>query len=252
MEKNDRFELIEIYGEPAVAVVSELFLEGAAGAIIPGFTAVISNIKQKRYERNINRLLSEFQVQLNDMKLKFDDISEERKAAFSSEFSDMIVDYVSEERDEEKIPYIVNGIKNLINDTKDVDNTALYFDVLKSLRKIDILVLKQFDYNSPEYFENNFQKFLDELSLEYDEYRFIKDKLLRSGLLISSYDKDQKEIYETLLELSKFLNELEKGKAKKVSNKLKNPKIRKNERIQLSQFGRSFIDFFAEDSSNKI
>ncbi|QUH26139.1 hypothetical protein HZR23_10590 [Serpentinicella alkaliphila] len=116
MEKNDRFELIEIYGEPAVEVVSELFLEGAAGAIIPGFTAVISNIKQKRYERNINRLLSEFQVQLNDMKLKFDDISEERKIAFSSEFSDMIVDYVSEERDEEKfrILLMASGILSTI------------------------------------------------------------------------------------------------------------------------------------------
>ncbi|SDY93027.1 hypothetical protein [Tindallia californiensis] len=250
MEKNDRSELIEIYGEPAVKVVSELFLEGMAGAIIPGFTAVISNIKQKRYERNINRLLLELKVQLNDMKLKFDDISEERKIVFSSEFSDMIVDYVSEERDEEKIPYIVNGIKNLINDAKDVDNTALYFDVLKSLRKIDILVLKQYDRNSPEDCESDFQEFLDELSLEYDEYRFIKDKLLRSGLLISSYDKDQKEIYETLLELSKFLKELEKGKAKSVSDKLKKPKIRKNERIRLSQFGRSFIDFFAENPSN--
>ena len=252
MEKNDRYELIETYGEPAVVVVAELFLEGAAGAIIPGFTSVVTNIKQKRFERNIKKMLSEFQVQLGDMRLKFDEISEVRKTSFSDEFSEMIIDYVSEERDEEKIPFIVNGIKNLINEDKDVDNTTLYFDVLKNLRKIDILVLKQYDFRSEEYFENNFQDFLDKLSIDYDEYKYIKEKLLRSGLLISSYEAEQKEINIIIFELAKFLKELENGKSKKISDKLKRPKIKKNERIQLSKFGRSFIDFFTDGSLDQF
>jgi len=33
---------------------------------------------------------------------------------------------------------------------------------------------------------------------------------------MSTYDEDQKEINEIIIELSKFLKELEKGKAKKI------------------------------------
>ena len=251
MDKENKLELIETYGEPAVEIVSELLLEGVAGAIIPGFTSVVMNVKQKRYERNINRLLAELQNKIETMSIKFDEISEERRDNFSNEFSELIIDYISEERDEEKIEFIVNGITNLIDDNRAIDNTSLYFDALKSLRKIDILVLKQFDYNTPEYFENNFSEFLEKCSISLDEYKFIKEKLLRSGLLISTYDENQKEINEIIIELSKFLKELEKGKANKISNKLKSPKVKKMERIKLSKFGREFIDFFSENSEEK-
>jgi|LGVF01.2.fsa_nt_gb hypothetical protein len=108
-------KLVETYGEPAVEVVSELLLEGVAGAIIPGFTSVVMNVKQKRYERNINRLLAELQTKFDRMSLRFDEVSE------------LIIDYISEERDEDKIEYIVNGITNLIDDNKAIDNTSLYF-----------------------------------------------------------------------------------------------------------------------------
>ena len=68
---------------------------------------------------------------------------------------------------------------------------------------------------------------------------------------MSTYDEDQKEINEIIIELSKFLKELEKGKAKKIQNKLKSPKVKKMERIKLSKFGREFIDFFSENSEEK-
>lgn len=247
----DKKDLVETYGEPAVEVVSELLLEGVAGAIIPGFTSVVMNVKQKRYERNINRLLAELQTKFDRMSLRFDEVSEVRRSNFHDEFSELIIDYISEERDEDKIEYIVNGITNLIDDNKAIDNTSLYFDALKSLRKIDILVLKQFDYNSPEFFERDFNGFLEKCSITHDEYKFIKEKLQRSGLLISTYDEDQKNINEIILELSKFLKELEKGTVKKVSNKLNSPKIKKMERIKLSRFGREFIDFFTENSEDE-
>jgi hypothetical protein len=128
---------------------------------------------------------------------------------------------------------------------------AFTFDALTSLRKIDILVLKQFDYNSPEYFDLDFNSFLEKCSITHDEYKFIKEKLIRSGLLISTYDEDQKNITEIILELSKFLRELEKETVKKVSSKLKSPKIKKMERIKLSRFGRKFIDFFTENSEDE-
>ena len=45
--------LVETFGEPTIEVVSELFLEGTAGALIPGLTSVLGNIRTKRLERNL-------------------------------------------------------------------------------------------------------------------------------------------------------------------------------------------------------
>lgn len=250
MKKEKLLNSIDTYGEPVVGVVTELFLEGTLGAVVPGFTSIYTNLKQKRFEKNINLLMKELEFQIEDINIKFDNMSNSKIESFRNEFSELIIDYISEERDEEKIPFIVNGIKILMDENKQIENTSLYFDVLKDLRKIDILILKRFDYLSEDYGNNDLMEFIEEMNIDYDEYHFIKLKLLRLGLIESSYDSDQKDINEVLLELSKFLKELEKGKKIKLSTKLKNPKFKKQERIKLSKYGRSFINFFIEPSNN--
>ena len=53
--------------------------------------------------------------------------------------------------------------------------------------------------------------------------------------------------YEKQFSEQEYLKELEKGKKINLPNKIKNIKVKKNETIKLSKFGRSFIDFFTGD-----
>ncbi len=239
--------IAETFGEPTIEVVSELFLEGTAGALIPGLSSVLGNIRNKRLERNLMIFIKSLQSEIESLKLKFSEISENSKERFKEEFSEMIIDYIADERDEDKIKYIANGIKNLLDDTKNFDNTSLYFDTLKNLRNIDILILKKYDYNDQEYFFSNIHEIIEPLHIDFDEFKFIREKLIRNGLLESNFDTEQSDINEVLLELSKYLKEIEKGKKTTLPNKIKNIKVKKSETIKLSKFGRSFIDFFTGD-----
>ncbi len=239
--------LVETFGEPTIEVVSELFLEGTAGALIPGLTSVLGNIRTKRLERNLMVFIKSLQADIESLNLKYNEISEKSKEKFKEDFSEMIIDYIADERDEDKIKYITNGIKNLLDDSKNFDNTSLYFDTLKNLRNIDILILKKYDYKDQEYFFSNIHEIIEPLHVDFNEFKFIREKLSRNGLLESNFDTEQVEINEILLELSKYLKELEKGKKINLPNKIKNIKVKKNETIKLSKFGRSFIDFFTGD-----
>jgi len=126
----------------------------------------------------------------------------------------------------------------------------LYFDILKELRYIDIIVLKEYDYRSEEYWNNvsSFDDFLKSLNLDMDRYRFIKEKLLRNGLLESSYDKEYKKFLESYLKLVESL----KNPKKQLDRKVLRPSFKSRETLKLSKLVRAFIDFFAneEDSSN--
>ena len=44
-------------------------------------------------------------LEIESLKLKFSEISEDSKERFKEEFSEMIIDYIADERDEDKIKY---------------------------------------------------------------------------------------------------------------------------------------------------
>lgn len=239
-------ELIDTYGEPTVEMISELFIEGVAGAIIPGVTSFITASRTRRIEKNMNIFMARLSNEIKENRISAEKMTDEKISKFRDDLSEVILDYISDERDEEKIEYVVQGFKKLINENNSIDNTSLYFDVLKELRSIDILVLKKYDYFTEEYFNQNFNDFLESLHIDYDQFKFIREKLLRNGLLISSTDEEYDKIVEFVLELSKSL----KNPKKTLSNKVLSPKVKKAERIKLSKFGRAFITFFTDQSDD--
>lgn len=241
-------DLVEVFGEPAVEIASELIFDGAQivlGTAIPGAASIFMNIKQKRFEKNICKLLADFQNNIDDLQEKFSIMSDVRKNLFKNDLSAIIIDYVSDERDVEKISYIVNGIKNLMDENKNIDNTSLYFDVLKNLRNSDILLLKRYVFGSGDN-DISFTDFLQTLGIDYDECNFIKNKLVRNGLLESNYDTEQAKIIDYLYEISKLFTALEKKGQLKLTNSIKRPKFKKIETLRISKLGRAFISFFAE------
>lgn len=243
-EKKSIKDYVEQYGEPTINIVSDLFVEGTVGALIPGVTSFLFAVRSRRLEDNMNLFIKKISKKIDYLETQYEKLNAEDRKAFKNGFSEIIVDYIAEEREEEKIELLVNGFQKLLEKDYDIQNTSLFFDVLKELRYIDILVLKQYDHLSKEYWdkENAFREFLESLNLDMDRYKYIKEKLVRSGLLISSYEKEHKYLIEAFLKLSQSL----KDSKKKLDRNVTHPKFKRRERISLSPFGRAFITFFKE------
>ena len=108
----DAKDYIETYGQPTVEIVSGLFVEGFAGALILGVTSFISAARGRRLEKNMEIFMNQISNDINELKILYNELDLKSKENFKSDFSEIILDYISEERDEQKIEFITNGLKN--------------------------------------------------------------------------------------------------------------------------------------------
>jgi hypothetical protein len=108
-------DYIETYGQPTVEIVSGLFVEGFAGALIPGVTSFISAARGRRLEKNMEIFMNQISNDIYELKTLFNELDSKGKENFKNDFSEIILDYISEERDEEKIEFITNGFKKLLD-----------------------------------------------------------------------------------------------------------------------------------------
>ena len=238
-------EIIDVSTEGGISTVSEIFLEGALGAAIPGATNVIFSYKQKRMEQNLLRLIAELQKRVSIIERQYNNLGEDDQKLIKDFFSGLICDYVIDEQEEEKIKYIANGFVSLTGNEKlEIDQTIIYLDILKSLRLIDLRVL--FDRVNGFLMYENYDSYLVELGISHDQYVMIKEKLLRLGLLKSSYDDEYQKIVKKVNGLVDFAMSLQKGKPKRLASNFGSFKPKDRETIKTSNLGRSFVSIFLE------
>lgn len=162
---------------------------------------------------------------------------------FRGKYFGIIVDYVIDEVQEEKIKYIVNGFINLASiENPNEDFVLFYYDTLRELRIVDIAILKLYYGIS----QRHFTDLLEEFKIEYEQYDSIREKLVRLGLLTTKREAKIDDLYNNVINIQEFLESLSKGK----NVKLKNFKrIEKKDACQISRFGREFDDFFINSQS---
>lgn len=241
-------EIIDVGTEEGVSAISEIFLEGALGAVIPGVTNVIFSYKQKRMEQNLLRLITELQKRVSIIEKHYSNLGEADQKLIKEFFSGLICDYVIDEQEEEKIKYIANGFVSLTGHEKlEIDQTIIYLDILKSLRLIDLRVL--FDRVNGLLVYENYDSYLEELGISHDQYIMIKEKLLRLGLLKSSYNDEYQKIVKKVNGLIDFAMSLQKGRPKQLASNFGSFKPKDRETIKISNLGRSFCEYFSEGES---
>lgn len=243
-------EIINVGGEGGTSALSEIFLEGALGAAVPGATTIIFSYKQKRMEQNLLRLISELQAKVKEIESNFNKLDMADQELVREFFAGLVCDYVIDEQEEEKIRYIANGFVSLTGKQKlEVDQTIIYLDILKNLRLIDIRIL--FDrVKGFMLYDQNFQEYLDELGISHDQYSMIKEKLFRLGLLKSSYDDEYKKIVSKVNDLTDYVMSLQKGKPKKLANNFASFKPKDREIIKTSNLGRGFFEYFSGETNS--
>jgi hypothetical protein len=243
-------ETADVIIEPGTSAISQIFLEGALAAIVPGYTTLVFKYKQKRMEENLIRFISELQERVDIIEENFNRMSEPNRTLIKEHFAGLLCDYVIDEQQVEKIKYIANGFVTLTGQEKlDFDQTILYLDLLKSMRLIDIRIL--FEYEN-YYFGDKFKEYLESLGLDHDGYKLIKDKLLRVGLLKSSYDDEYQKLVKNVNELIEFSVSIEKGKPKRLPSTINNFKPKDRENINVSKLGNGFIEFFTFSNESSV
>lgn len=257
-------EIIEPAEGPMLDVVSDLFVpeiaESAvgnfvsaataevigevAGSIIPGVSGMIMSYKQARFERNIEKMISELMARMDEFNQYFEKLDDEIASKIKSQFFGIMSDHVVKVTQEEKIKLIVNGYINLVKDGHPrEDIVMMYYDTLDELTLLDIRVLKLYAMYMDEG-SDSIVKIWSDYEIDHSQTNLIIEKLSRLGLIEDRRESDYNKLFDNVKNIMDFLQKLEKG-AK--NNKLKMTKLTTSKSNTLTSYGRRFLNFFGSE-----
>lgn len=236
-------DIFDIAAQPTVDIVSSMFLEGVAGSVVPGVTSAMLAYKQKRSERMIEEFMIETRKRQQELEEKLIELDEERFIEIKGKYFGLVLDYVMETKQEEKIKYITNGFINLTSMEKlQEDVILIYYDILDELNILDIRVLKLYDYFSRS---ESYVDILKDANISYDQYALIQNKLERLGLIESKAQSKYDELFDNVKNMGDYLVKLSNGK--KATLKFKKSSSGSMNSFVLTKLGRQFLDFFTGD-----
>jgi len=240
----------EIAKESITNIIGDILVD-TTSSLIPGISGAVQGYKRARFERNITTFAEELYSQLDILRENLESKNVEQKEKIDRLYN-YVMDYVIDEQQEEKIHYMVNGFVNITNHENITDDFILtYYDVLRELRMVDISVLRLM-YNARYVFDKesseSFQDVMEKHGISYEQYESVRRNLQRIGLLTTktelNINDDLEEIVDKFKELYKYLEKATDLKNKRPLPKLKPPKLKSRENLQLSKFGKDFVDFF--------
>lgn len=137
----------------------------------------------------------------------------------------------------------LSGQKNYVNllksDNTNLDIVLMFFKTLSQLSDLDIRVLKSYSYLG-----NDGENILDickDIHIDFEQMRFIREKLERFGLLQS---KNEEINDNNLEEIVKYLQNLEKESKKSKPGTVKIPKLKKvsgSDSYKITPLGRQYL-----------
>lgn len=240
----------EIAKESITSIIGDLLVD-TVSSLLPGISGAVQGYKRVRFERNITAFTEQLYSNINTIRVNLETKTNEQKEKIDQLFN-IVLDYVIDEPQEDKIQYIVNGFLNLTNHEEVSDDFVLtYYDVLRELRMVDISVLRLM-YNSRYIIVNDttetFRDIMEKHGLSYEQYQSVRRNLQRIGMLITKTDlnvaEDLEEIVKKFKELYAYLDKLTNPKYTRSLPKLKLPKLKPKENLELSRFGKDFVRFF--------
>ncbi len=239
----DTFDVVTPGG---ISIVGSMLAETIAGQVAPGLTTAAFSYKQKRFEKNVDKFISEIKEREIELNKRLSELEGNLQDNFKSKYFGYVFDYALGELQEDKIKYLVNGLINLSEHEKITEDFVLtYYDTLQSLRLVDLAVLKMYYDITYGNDKRDYEEICKEFGIEYDNYEAVREKLVRFGVMTTQRDKEVDSLYKNVLEIQKFLENINKGKAKKLS---RFKKITKNDRYRISRFGMDFVEFFLIES----
>lgn len=246
----------EIAKESITSILGDLLVD-TASSLLPGISGAVQGYKRVRFERNITAFTDQLYSNIDTIRVNLETKTNEQKEKIDQLFN-IVLDYVIDEQQEDKIQYMVNGFLNLTNHEKVSDDFVLtYYDVLRELRMVDISVLRVM-YSSRYIIGNDttetFRDIMERHGLSYEQYQSVRRNLQRIGMLITKTDlnvtEDLEEIVKKFKELYAYLDKATNPKYKRSLPKLRLPKLKSKENLELSKFGKDFVRFFISNEDD--
>ncbi|MDN5012226.1 MULTISPECIES: hypothetical protein [Streptococcus] len=225
---------------------------------IPILGNAISTFKLTRSIKNLELLVAELQDDYDAIKRNLNVMSVEVKRDIDSVFTYMLEKTV-EEKQEEKIKFFASSFVRLSEfQSIDVDISYIYYDTLSTLTVLDLKVLFEMQRGFSYYYLNPEET--PSIDTSPEQLRAVKSNLERMGLIENQFILDVgKDIEKINVAISEYRDaiievqdRLEKPKTRihpiKSRTKSKVPKLKAKNKLVLSNFGKSMIDFFGKVS----
>lgn len=208
------------------------------GAVLPVANNIRLSYKQNRLERNLVKILQVMQNKQDELENKL--VKSQQDLEYQRQITEALLDNIVEEPQETMVKYNANGYINLLrSDNTNLDIVLMFFKTLAQLSDLDIRVLKSYSY-----FGNDGESILDicrDIQINFEQMRFIREKLERFGLLQS---KNEEINDNNLEEIVKYLQNLEKESKKSKPKTVKIPKLKKVSGLdsyKITPLGRQYL-----------
>lgn len=209
------------------------------GAVLPVANNIRLSYKQNRLESNVVEALQIIQRNQNGLEDKVRKL-QQNNLKYQRQITEALLDNIVEEPQEAMVKYNANGYVNLLkSDNTNLDIALMFFKTLAQLSDLDIRVLKSYSY-----VVNDGESILDickDIHIDFQQMRFIREKLERFGLLQS---KNEEINDNNLEEIVKYLQNVEKESKKSKPRTVKIPKLKKvsgSDGYKISPLGRQYL-----------
>lgn len=240
----------EIIGNEAVSTVVQTLTGGLLGAVAPGFLGLKLSFQQRRFERNMVKMLNAVSQKQDIIEQRLNQLDPEIRQKFmDGPYRDVLFDNIIDENQEQKVQDNINGYINLMGlENPNDDVIFTFFHTLSQMNELDIRVLRLYRpaYESGEEDHENFMDVMREENIDDSQYDFIREKLCRLGMLDSKNEANRDENLDVL---GKTLTELIKQLYSKKPKEVKEPKLKKiarSESYSITRLGRQYLAFIDE------
>lgn len=209
------------------------------GSVVPVANNVLLSYKQHRLERNVLNSLRIIQSKQNELEKRMNELLE-NNPTFITQITEALLDNIVDEIQERMVEYNVNGYINLLkSDHTNIDLGLMFFKTMSQLNDLDIRILKV--YSNLETDGESIVSICNELNLELNQIRFIKEKLERFGLLQS---RNEEMNDDNLDRIVKYLEKVKKENRKRNPNDVKVPSLKRvssSDSYRITSLDRSYL-----------
>ncbi|MBR5296838.1 MAG: hypothetical protein IKU29_03100 [Parabacteroides sp.] len=243
-------EVAGIIGNEAIGATIQTLTGGLLGAVAPSLLGVKLSFQQKRFERNMIKMVTSLREKQDIIEQRMNQLNPEVQQKFiSGPYRDVLLDNIVSENQEQKVQDNINGYINLMGiENPNDDIVFTFFHTLSQMNELDIRILRLYrpTYEMSEEEQESFQDVMRDEDIDQSQYNFIREKLCRLGML---YSKNTEKRDENLDILGEKLTELIKQLHSKKPKEVKAPKLKRitrSESYRITRLGRQYLTFIDE------
>lgn len=209
------------------------------GSVLPVANNILLSFNQHRLERNVLNALNIIQSRQTELENRMNELLE-NNPLYTRQITEALLDNIVDEIQERMVDYNVNGYIDLLkSDHTNIDLGLMFFKTMSQLNDLDIRILKA--YSNLEAEGESIVSICNELNLELDQIRFIKEKLERFGLLQS---RNEEMNDDNLKAIIKYLENVKRENRKKNLNDVKVPNLKRvsgADSYRITSLGRHYL-----------